>query len=101
MIVLPASGPLSATELATLEVRREATQTQKAVGSILMTGHPRDPNALLMAFGSVFLFLAAMLQIEDPSAALQQIADLCPGGAIPIDDDPAKGRFVHPDIGHA
>lgn len=77
-----------------LLVRREVVQLLSRYGAYFMEGEEFTEAALLAFTGLSFLAMCINLGI-DPAQSVEQLDRLCRSDVFNVDDDPAKGQFIH------
>lgn len=83
-----------------IETRRAVSQTQKALWDVLTRGD-RDIGPSMSALVGVFRALWRMVDDgsagQTPTEAFKSLNALYDRGEMGISDDPARGRYVHPE----
>jgi hypothetical protein len=87
------SDPIADALLSDLDTRRDAHLLKRSLDELLNAAE-RDEHAVLIATALAFQDACEFAEL-DPFDTLVQVLDKFPEGEVNIDDDPARGQFVH------
>lgn len=87
-------------DLLDLDIRRDAKLLADGLADMVGRSERYD-SSVLIAAGVLFLAACEQVEIDDPSALLDQLAEVFPEGDMDLDDDPAHGRWVMHQSGRA